>query len=169
MFTVESLTLAAIIFVARVFDVSLATLRHAMIIRGKRLLTFWIAFFEMLIWVFAVSKVLSDLSAPITALAFALGFATGTFVGITLESKLKIGDQVVKVFSSIGHDVAVELRSCGFRVTEFTGQGRDGEVILLFVQVRRRDAQRVLKLSRTVDPNCYLVVEDIRWRENVLM
>ncbi len=168
MFTKETLALAALIFVARVFDVSLGTFRHAMIIRGKRLLTFWIAFFEMLIWVFAVSKVLSDLSAPITAFAYALGFATGTFVGITLESKLKIGDQAVKVFSSIGHEVAARLRSDGFRVTAFNGQGRDGEVILLFVQVRRRDAQKVLKLARTVDPNCYLVIEDIRWRENAL-
>jgi uncharacterized protein YebE (UPF0316 family) len=167
-FTQESLLLAGLIFVARVFDVSLATFRHAMIIRGKRLLTFWIAFFESLIWVFAVSKVLSDLSDPITALAFALGFATGTFVGITLESMLKIGDQVVKVFSSMGREVAAALRDANFRVTEFTGQGRDGEVILLFVQVRRRDSQKVLKLARTVDANCYLVVEDIKWRENVL-
>ena len=94
--------------------------------------------------------------------------ATGTFVGITLEGKLKIGDQAVKVFSSIGDEVAAQLRTDGFRVTTFNGQGRDGEVILLFVQVRRRDAQKVLKLARTVDPNCYLVIEDIRWRENAL-
>lgn len=166
MFTVETLSLAAIIFVARVCDVSLATIRHAMIIRGKRLVAFWVAFFEMLIWVFAVSKVLGDLSAPITAFAFALGFATGTFVGITLEGKLKIGDQAVKVFSSIGEEVARELRDNGFRVTEFSGKGRDGEVTLLFVQVRRRDAQKVLKISRAIDPKSYLVVEDIRWREN---
>ncbi len=168
MVTKETLTLAALIFVARVCDVSLGTFRHAMVIRGKRLLSFWIAFFEMLIWVFAVSKVLSDLSAPITAFAYALGFATGTFVGITLEGKLKIGDQAVKVFASIGDEVAAQLRTDGFRVTTFNGQGRDGEVILLFVQVRRRDAQKVLKLARTVDPNCYLVIEDIRWRENAL-
>lgn len=168
MFTKETLALAALIFVARVCDVSLGTFRHAMVIRGKRLLSFWIAFFEMLIWVFAVSKVLSDLSAPITAFAYALGFATGTFVGITLEGKLKIGDQAVKVFSSIGDEVAAQLRTDGFRVTTFNGQGRDGEVILLFVQVRRRDVQKVLKLARTVDPNCYLVIEDIRWRENAL-
>ncbi|HZJ88289.1 MAG TPA: DUF5698 domain-containing protein [Sphaerochaeta sp.] len=168
MFTKETLLLAAMIFVARVFDVSLATLRHAMIIRGKRVFSFWIAFFESLIWVFAVSKVLSDLSAPVTAFAFALGFATGTFVGITLEGKLKIGDQVVKVFTSQGSAVATTLREENFRVTEFSGQGRDGAVALLYVQVRRRDAQQVLSLARSIDPSCYLVVEDIRWRENVL-
>jgi uncharacterized protein YebE (UPF0316 family) len=161
--------LAGLIFIARVFDVSLATFRHSMIIRGKRVLTFWIAFFESLIWVFAVSKVLNDLSVPITAFAFALGFATGTFVGITLESKLKIGDQVVKIFSVKGREVAKSLREDGYRVTEFSGQGRDGEVILLFVQVRRRDTQKVLTRARQLDSSCYLIVEDIRWRENVAL
>jgi uncharacterized protein YebE (UPF0316 family) len=168
-FTTESLLLALVIFVARVFDVSLGTLRHAMIIRGKRLVTFAIAFLESIIWVFAVSKVLNDLSEPLTAFAFALGFATGTFVGMTLENLLKIGDQVVKVFSVHGKEVAKSLRDAGFRVTEFLGQGRDGQVILLFVQVQRREAKKVLQLARVIDKNCYLVIEDIRWRENVLV
>lgn len=169
MFTTESLLLALVIFLARVFDVSLGTLRHAMIIRGKRFVTFVIAFLESLIWVFAVSKVLNDLSDPLTAFAFALGFATGTFVGMTLENLLKIGNQVVKVFSTQGREVAKNLRDAGFRVTEFQGQGRDGQVILLFVQVKRRDAKKVLQRSRAIDKNCYLVVEDIRWRQNALL
>lgn len=169
MITTDSLILALVIFVARVLDVSLGTMRHAMIIRGKRLVTFCVAFLEALIWVFAVSKVLSDLSEPLTAFSFALGFATGTFVGMTLENLLKIGDQVVKVFSIKGREVARKLREDGFKVTEFSGQGRDGEVILLFVQVKRREAKSVLTKSREIDKACYLVVEDIRWRQNALM
>ncbi len=169
MFTNQSLMLALVIFAARVVDVSLGTIRHAMIVRGKRLITFCIAFLESLVWVFAVSKVLSDLSEPLTAFAFALGFATGTFVGMTIESLLKIGDQVVKVFSSKGKEVAALLREAGFRVTEFEGRGRDGQVLLLFVQVRRRDTKKVLQVAREHDKQCYLVIEDIRWRQNALI
>ncbi len=77
MFTNETLASALVIFAARVVDVSLGTIRHAMIVRGKRLITFCIAFLESLVWVFAVSKVLSDLTEPITALAFALGLQPG--------------------------------------------------------------------------------------------
>ncbi len=169
MFTQELLLLALLIFVARVFDVSLGTFRHAMIIRSKRGLAFSIAFFEALIWVFAVSKVITDVPEPLTALAFALGFASGTFVGITIESFLKIGEQVVKVFSVKGKEVAVKLRGEGFRVTEFSGQGRDGEVVLLFVQVRRREAKKVLKISRGIDKQCFLVVEDIKFVDSAKM
>ena len=165
MITTGTLLLSLMIFCARVVDVSLSTIRHAMIIRGKRAISFGVAFVENLIWVFAVSKVLQDLSEPITALAFALGFATGTFVGITLEGKLLIGEQVVKVFTSLGEEVADHLRASGFRLTEFMGKGRDGEVSLLFVQVKRRDAQKVLALARELDPACYLLIEDIRFHQ----
>lgn len=169
MFSRESLLLALLIFVARVVDVSLGTLRHAMIVRSKRGITFGIAFFESLIWVFAVSKVLTNLSDPLTAFAYALGFASGTFVGITLESVLKIGEQVVKVFSVKGREVAKRLRGDGFRVTEFSGQGRDSEVVLLFVQVRRREAKKVLKIARGIDKQCFLVVEDIKYVDSARM
>lgn len=169
MFTQESILLALLIFVARVFDVSLGTFRHAMIIRSKRAIAFSIAFFESLIWVFAVSKVLTNLTDPLTAFAYALGFASGTFVGITLESFLKIGEQVVKVFSVKGMEVAVKLRGDGFRVTEFLGKGRDSEVVLLFVQVRRREAKKVLKIARGIDKHCFLVVEDIKYVDSAIM
>lgn len=165
MISTETLLLSLTIFCARVVDVSLSTIRQVMIIRGKRAISFGIAFVENLIWVFAVSKVLQDLSEPITAFAFALGFATGTFVGITLEGKLLIGEQVVKVFTSMGDEVADYLRSNGYRLTEFMGKGRDGDVSLLFVQVRRRDAQKVSALARELDPACFLLVEDIRFQQ----
>jgi uncharacterized protein YebE (UPF0316 family) len=96
------------------------------------------------------------------AIAFAFGFAAGTFVGITLERVLKIGDQVVRVFTLKGPAVAQLLREQGFRVTEFQGKGRDGTIYLLFVQVPRRSVKQVMKLSRSIDPTCYLVVEDIK-------
>ncbi|HKM06414.1 MAG TPA: DUF5698 domain-containing protein [Sphaerochaeta sp.] len=162
MFSQETVLLALLIFTARVCDVSLGTLRHAMIIRSKRAIAFCVAFFEGLIWVFAVSKVMANVTEPLTAFAFALGFASGTFVGITMESFLKIGEQVVKVFSVKGKEVATILRGEGYRVTEFTGQGRDSEVVLLFVQVRRREAKKVIKRARDLDKQCFLVIEDIK-------
>ncbi len=125
------------IFLARVVDVSLDTLPPALIIRGKRAILFVIAFIKYIIWVFAVSRVINDLSDPFMAIAFAFGFAAGTFVGITLENVLKIGDQVVKFFTQKGSAVAHLLREENFRVTEFQGSGRDGTIYLLFVQVPR--------------------------------
>ncbi len=160
--TQETLIAALVIFFARVCDVSLGTFRHAMIIRGKRLIAFSIAFFEALIWVYAVSRVLSGISGPVTALAFALGFASGTFVGITLEGFFKIGEQVVRIFTTKGIEMADDLRRRGYRVTIFDGSGRDGQVSLLFAQMKRKESSRAFALARSVDPDCYIVIDDVQ-------
>lgn len=162
MFTQTQIILAVTVFFARVVDVSLGTLRHAMIIRGKKGITMAIAFVEALVWVYAVSRVLADLSDPLAAVAFAAGFSCGTFTGMSIEGLLKIGEQAVRIFSSNGNGLAFTLREKGFRVTCFDGAGRDGKVVLLYVQARRRDVSKIVDFARTQDPACYVVVDDIR-------
>ncbi|MDD5705791.1 MAG: DUF2179 domain-containing protein [Kiritimatiellae bacterium] len=160
--TGSSIIVALTIFIARVCDVSLGTIRHTLIIRGRKGYVFIIAFFEILIWVYAVSRVMTSIQDPLTSVAFALGFATGTFVGMTIENLLKIGEQVIRVFSRSGHLVAQRLRENDCRVTVFDGSGRDGIVQLLFVQVKRREVSRAMGIARNADPQCFMVVDDIR-------
>lgn len=162
MFTSPQIVLAVTVFFARVADVSLGTFRHALVIRGKKLPAFFLAFAESLIWVFAVSGVLKDMSEPLTAVSFALGFAVGTFCGMSIEGLFKIGDQAVRVFTADGARVAASLRGKGYRVTEFEGKGRDGAVSLLFVQARRRDVPAIHRLARTADPASFIVIDDVR-------
>ncbi len=161
MITVASLITALIIFSARVCDVSLGTFRHAMVIRGKKSIAFGLAFVESIIWVYAVSRVLSQISEPITAVAFALGFATGTWVGISIDGLFKIGEQAVRIFTLHGNDLADRLRDQGYRVTVFDGTGRDGPVNMIFVQVKRRGARSVIQAARALDPSCFVVVDDV--------
>lgn len=160
--SVSSIVIALTIFIARVCDVGLGTIRHALIIRGKKHYVFIIAFFEALIWVYAVSRVMSSIQDPFTSFAFALGFATGTFVGMTIEGFFKIGEQVIRVFSKSGQLVAQKLREKDYRVTVFDGSGRDGIVQLLFVQAKRRDVSRAMSIARYADPDCFITLDDIR-------
>ena len=69
-----------------------------------------------------------SINRSLTSIAFALGFASGTYIGITIEGFFKIGDQAVRIFSSKGDEVSGCLRQQGFKVTVFTGEGRDGIV-----------------------------------------
>lgn len=54
------------------------------------------------------------------------------------------------------------LRQAGFIVTKFQGEGRDGPVTMLFVQVRRNKSQRVIRAARRLDPQCFYTIDDIR-------
>jgi len=154
--------IAFLIFLARICDVGLGTLRHSMIIRGFKSYAFAVAFFEALIWVYAVSRVIQNLEDPVTSIAFSLGFASGTYVGMTLEEVLKIGEQVIRIFTRKGEKIAAALRGKDYRVTVFDGTGRDGVVHLLFVQSRRRRVKKAMKIAREADPDCFMVLDDIR-------
>lgn len=160
--TFEILGTTAWIFLARVVDVSLGTFRTVAVVRGRRGLAFAFGFFEVLIWVIVVSRVIDDLSHPAFMVAFALGFATGTTVGITAEGWFAMGEQAVRIFTQRGHVLVAKLRDGGFQVTEFSGTGRDGPVSLLFVQIPRKHTKAVLGLAREHDPTCFLTVDDVR-------
>lgn len=152
-----------VIILARIGDVSLGTMRTVAVVNGQRGLAWLFGLFEVTIWVFAVSAVIAHIRAePAYGIAFAVGAATGNFIGVTLLRWLPFGDQVVRVFTRKGAELCEELHRQDFRVTEFEGRGRDGPVSMLWVQVRRPRANRVVKLARTLDPHCYYTIEDIR-------
>jgi uncharacterized protein YebE (UPF0316 family) len=133
-----------------------------MVTQGRRLLATGLGFFEVLIWVMAVSKVVQNLNRPMIAVSYAAGFACGNFVGLTIERWAAFGHQVVRVFSRQGEELAERLRTLGFRVTLFEGRGRDGPVHMLYAETERREVPKMLSASRAVDPRCYYVVDDIR-------
>jgi uncharacterized protein YebE (UPF0316 family) len=158
----STVLVSTFVFGARLCDVALATLRHVLVVRGYRLVAAGVALVESSLWVFAISRVLTRLDQPIVAIAFALGFTAGTLAGMTLEQYLKLGEQVVRLFTPMGDAMAHHLRGLGHRVTQFQGRGRDGRIDLLFVQVQRRQASHILMHARQLDPTCFCVIDDVR-------
>ncbi|MEW6200300.1 MAG: DUF5698 domain-containing protein [Planctomycetota bacterium] len=156
------------IIVARVADVSLGTIRTIMVVQGRRGLAFILGFFELLIWLSVVSRVILHIhEQPVYAAAYAFGFALGNYVGVTMESRLALGRQVVRIITRSGPELAAGLRTAGFRVTQFDGHGRDGPVQELCVEVERRATGNVLAQARAGDPKCYYTVDDIRSTSSV--
>ncbi len=163
----EVLGVCALIVVARIGDVSMGTIRTICVVNGRRGIAWFLGFFEILIWILVVSKVISNLDNFAYAIAYALGFATGNYVGITIEKYLAFGEQVVRVFTRRGAELAEHLRAGGFGVTQFPGQGRDGPVDLLFIQTPRKIAIRAAEQATRFDEDCVIVVDDVRSASNV--
>jgi uncharacterized protein YebE (UPF0316 family) len=159
----EPILLSVAIVASRVLDVTLGTLRTVAVIHGRRSGAFLLGFLEVLVWVLVVSGVIATVQQNAWyAIPYALGFALGNFLGITLEQRFAFGRQVVRVFTRHGSEVAASLREEGVRVTEFEGRGKDGPISMLFLELGRRDAARRLAELRRLDPACYYVVDDIR-------
>jgi uncharacterized protein YebE (UPF0316 family) len=156
-----------IIFGLRIVDVSMSTVRIVLAVRGHKLITPFIGFFEVLVWVFAVGNAIRFLDSPLHLLGYAAGFATGTAVGLFIEEKLAIGHATIRVVSThAGVEMADALRARGYGVTEFSGFGRDGRVEVMYTVCLRRDIERVIGEVEQWDPQAFITVEeprDIRW------
>jgi uncharacterized protein YebE (UPF0316 family) len=156
-----------VIFGLRIIDVSMSTVRIVLAVRGHKFITPLIGFFEVLVWVFAVGNAIRFLDSPLHLLGYAGGFAAGNMLGLIIEEKLAIGHATIRVVSKhAGVEMADGLRSIGFGVTEFAGQGRDGRVEVAYTVCLRRDIERVIDEVERWDPQAFITVEqprDIRW------
>lgn len=152
---------ALLIFLLRIGDVSLATLRLLMSVRGRKFTAAALGFVEILIWITAVGTALQNLSSWLHVVGYAGGFSAGTFIGLTIEERLAIGLAVVRVTSRhVGVELAEALRAMGFGVTETAGHGREGTVEIVSTVVRRRDLPKVYREIERWDPHAFVVVEE---------
>jgi uncharacterized protein YebE (UPF0316 family) len=156
--------LPVLIFVARVADVSLGTVRTVFIVRGMRELAAGIGFLEVTIWLLAISTVLQRLDAPLNVIAYAGGYATGSYVGVWLETKLALGYQLVQlVAADDGRHLRLLLEAAGHRVTAVPAHSGHDAVTLLLVTVPRRSVASVMALTKEADPDVVLATEDLRF------
>lgn len=155
--------LALGIFFLRVFDMSLDTLRVLYVIRGRRPLTWVLGFFQSILWVIAITSVLSTLGNLWNLFAYAAGFATGNVVGMMIEEQLAVGHGHMRIMSTRrGSAIAEELRSSGYAATELSGRGKDGMVTVINCSVRRRDVPKLRPQVQEIDPNAFITVQEIR-------
>lgn len=152
-----------LIFVAKCADVSLATIRTIFVVKGMKKMAFFIGIFEIIIYLTAMNYVLSDMGNPMKIMSYALGFATGNVVGITLESKLAIGLITAQIFTSKSvEEFATYLRENGFGVTVIEGRGKEGIKYIMQIVLDRKKLNKLEKTALDYDPSSFITVSETR-------
>ena len=157
----------AIIVLARIVDVSLDTVRTAAIVQGRRVFAAALGFVEAVIYISVVGKVLLTIDHPVYVLAYGLGFALGTYLGIAIEQRLAFGEQVASFFTTRGAELAETLTGSGYRVAAVHTQVRGGEMTILHVEVPRKRARTLIRAAGAIDQACFCIVNDVRVAEFV--
>jgi uncharacterized protein YebE (UPF0316 family) len=157
--------LPLLIFLARVADVSMETIRVIYISRGIKYLAPVIAFFEIVIWLLAMEVVMNDLSNLLNFFAFAFGFAMGTYVGLIIEEKLSIGMVILRIVTTeeSNDEIISFLQSENFGVTSLDAKGARGNVKMILTLVNRIDVSRITDHLRTTNPHAFFSIEDVRY------
>jgi len=152
-----------LIFLARITDVSMGTVRTIVVVRGLSRIAAAIGFFEVIVWVLAVSGTLKYLSNPFALIAYGGGFAAGTMIGIWLERVLALGLQAVRVINT-NPDVSLaeRLHEAGYPVTEVEGRGLKGDVEFCYIVVPRDQVKPLSEFIFDIEPKAFLSVEDVR-------
>lgn len=155
--------LPILIFIGGLAYVSLGTLRIIFIARGQRLLSPLLGFFEVTIWLIAISQIMTNVSNIAAYIAFAGGFAAGNYVGILIEEKMAIGILVVKIILNENDNVLRNgLSAAGFGVTSVDAEGIHGSVKLIYSVVRRKDLNKVIRIINESHSSAFYSVEDAR-------
>jgi uncharacterized protein YebE (UPF0316 family) len=158
----EAVLLPGTIFLAEMCVVTLGTLRIIFVSRGQKFLAPCLGFFEIIIWLFAISQVMQHLQNVWCFLAFAAGFTIGNFLGILIEKALAMGLAQVSIVAPYGaEDLVAELRAHDFGVTSVAGSGAQGPVQIVFTVVRRRQLKQVLSLVEAKQPGAFYAVDEV--------
>jgi uncharacterized protein YebE (UPF0316 family) len=155
--------LPLLIFIARICDVTVGTMRIIMVSKGKKLLAPVLGFFEVLIWVMAIGKIMQNLSNPVCYIAYAGGFAIGNYVGMKVEEKLAMGLIVIRIITQKDASELIKaLRDMGFGITEIDAMGKDKKVHVIYSIIKRHDVPVVTERINHFNPKAFYTIEDIR-------
>jgi uncharacterized protein YebE (UPF0316 family) len=150
------------IFLVRVLNIALDTVRMISVMRGKKAIAWVLGVVTSVLFVLSIGWVMSDLSDPLKIAAYSVGFAYGTIIGMNLEKKMAMGHTFLTIISSNRGAALVEaLRGAGYAVTEIPARGKDGTVTMLELGVERKDLVKVQSTITHIDPAAFITSRDI--------
>ena len=155
--------LPLLIFISRLADVSLATLRHIFISKGFKTLVPILGFFEVLIWLIAIRQIFNSVDSVVCYIAWAAGFSAGTYLGMYIEEKLALGMQIIRIITNDDTNKLVEaFKNAQQGITVVNGQGAIGPVKVIFTVVKRTNKDEIIKIIHLHAPEAFYTIEEIK-------
>lgn len=153
------------IFLGKIIEVTIATIRIVLINRGERKKGSIVALIEVSLWIIVTGTVLTGFTQDILkAVLYCLAFALGNYVGSYIEDKIALGLSTVQVISEKEYyeQIAAALRENNMAVTAIDGKGQHGDKKILFIHLKRSRIAEAVKLVNSINNKCVITVTDLR-------
>ncbi len=157
------------IFFARILDVSFGTFRTMLMVKGKTFVATVIGFFEILIWFLVVREALNtNTDSIMIAISYALGFATGTYLGMYVSDKYIKEILSIKIITPNYIKLAKALDENGFAYTFLETKEKKGKAknMMFFIELNSFSYQKLNKLIKEVDPKGFMVINECKYVRN---
>ncbi len=157
------IVLPLLIFIFRIVDQSIGTLRLIFAAKGMKKVAPFFAFFESFIWLVAIGQIMKHLDNIYCYIAFAGGYASGNYFGILLEEKLSIGTVVIRVIPRRDTSELIKhLRDLNYGVTVVPVDGMLGPTKMLFTTIRRKEAKFVISIIKQHNPTAFYTIDEVK-------
>lgn len=154
--------LPVLIFIARIADVSINTIRIIYVLGGRRKTATLLGFFESFIWLMAIRQIFEHLDNWICYVAYPAGFAAGIFVGMIIEERIAYGKVIVRIITRKDiTQLLAHLNEQRYRYTHVNADGPDGHENLVFTVLERDGLEQLLQKLKTMLPTAFYTVEKV--------
>jgi uncharacterized protein YebE (UPF0316 family) len=135
-----------------------------MVAKGQKMIAPILGFFEVLIWLLAISKIMQNLDNWVCYVAYGAGFATGNYIGMIIEEKLAMGIIQLQIITRVdAHKLIEKLKSEGYGITHQEAHGAIEEVSIIYSIIKRTELAHVVDIIRTYNPNAFYSIADVKF------
>ena len=154
-----------IVCCAKIIEISIQSLKTCMMVKGQRIKAACLGFTECAIWGLVISTIIGTLGDNLFLLLFyCVGYASGLFIGSTIESKIALGTSNLEL---IANDESTEiiidfLKSSGKGFTVFEGHGSTNKMNMILIVLPRKEMPKTLKeIRRLCNNKVFVVASDV--------
>ncbi|MDD2381184.1 MAG: DUF2179 domain-containing protein [Mariniphaga sp.] len=152
-----------LIFISRIMDVTIGTIRIVMVSKGQKFYAPLLGFFEILIWLLAISRIFENLDNWVCYIAYAAGFAAGNYIGLILEERLAMGIVKIQIITrKNASELIVNLKNAGYGITYHAAKGGTEEVSIIYSIIKRTEIQKVENIVKETNPKAFYSIEDVK-------
>ena len=163
-FTFAYIILPIIIFISRIADQTIGTIRIIFVSKSMKYLAPILGFFEVLLWLIIMKQIFQNLDNYYYYIAYAAGFGMGNFVGIKIEAKMAMGLVQMRVIPQKDSSRLVHfLKEAGYRFTSIKGQGAEGPVDVIYSVIKRKSIDDFVSIIKEFNPKAFYTIEEIKF------
>ncbi len=162
---ISPILVCLLVCAAKIVEITIQSLKTCMMVKGQRLKAAGLGFIECTIWGLVISTLIGTLGDNLLLLVFyCAGYATGLFLGSTLESKIALGTSNLELIASDESTAKITayLKEQGRGYTVFAGQGSKEKMNMIFVVLPRKETPKTLKeIRKSCDNKVFVAVSEV--------
>ncbi len=157
--------LPIIIGLARIFDVTVGTLRIIFVSKGNKKVAPLLGFIEVLAWIIVIGEIMKSANNYACYVGYALGFAAGNYIGMLVEEKLALGNLIIRIITDENPRLLKNaMVNAGFGMTVVPGYGAMGNPVdIVFMAIHRSDLEKVVHIIKETNPGAFYSIEELKY------